>query len=163
MNSLKIKRGDQVVVIAGSSEDKGKKGKVITTDAEQHRVLVEGINMQKHHTKPRSAKEAGGIVSKEGFIDVSNVMVVCPKCGKAVRVHYKLDENGKKVRFCGGKNGCGAVIDKAAVKKAAKKADKADEKPVKKAAKKSADSAEKKPAKKAPAKKAKAAAEDQQA
>ena len=149
MNALKIKRGDQVVVIAGASEDKGKKGKVITTNAEDHKVLVEGINLQKHHKKARSAKDTGGIVTKEGFIDVSNVMVVCPKCGKAVRVHYALDAAGKKVRVCGGKNGCGAVLDKAVSKKAKKTA---EEKPVKKAAKK-ADGAEKKPAKKAPAKK----------
>ncbi len=144
MNSLKVKRGDQVVVIA--SADKGKKGKVITTDAENNKVLVEGVNLQKHHKKPRSAKETGGIVSKEGFIDVSNVMVVCPKCGKAVRVKYSIDANGKKVRVCGDSS-CGAVLDKAV--KRAKKADKtAEEKPVKKAAKKAADP-DKKPAKKA--------------
>ena len=144
MNSLKIKRGDQVVVIA--SADKGKKGKVLTTDAENHRVLVEGVNLNKHHKKPRSAKETGGIVSKEGFIDVSNVMVVCPKCGKAVRVKYSVDANGKKIRVCGD-SACGAVLDKA-VKKA-KKADKAaEEKPVKKTAAKKADP-DKKPAKKA--------------
>lgn len=152
MNSLKIKRGDQVVVIA--SADKGKKGKVITTDAENHKVLVEGVNLQKHHKKPRSAKETGGIVSKEGFIDVSNVMVVCPKCGKAVRVKYSVDAKGKKVRVCGDAS-CGAVLDKAV--KRAKKADKAaEEKPVKKA-KKAADT-EKKPRKTA-AKKSEAQAE----
>ena len=161
MNALKIKRGDQVVVIAGSS--KGKKGKVITTDAEKDKVLVEGVNMQKHHTKARSAKQTGGIISKEGFIDVSNVMVVCPKCGKAVRVKFGVDEKGKKVRICGNDE-CKAVLDKAVVKKASKKADAAAEKkPAKKATKK-ADTAEKKPAKKAPAKKtAKADAEEPKA
>ena len=125
MNSLKVKRGDQVVVIA--SADKGKKGKVITTDAENNKVLVEGVNLQKHHKKPRSAKETGGIVSKEGFIDVSNVMVVCPACNKAVRVSYQI-EGDKKIRVC---KKCGKPLDatkeakevkKAAAKKKTKKA-----------------------------------------
>ena len=163
MNALKVKRGDQVVVIAGSS--KGKKGKVITTDAEKAKVLVEGVNMQKHHTKPRSAQKTGGIITKEGFIDVSNVMVICPKCGKAVRVKYGTDEKGKKVRICSNDE-CKAVLDKAVAKKATKKtAETAEKKPVKKASRKKAETAEEKPAKKAPAKKAakKAEAEEPKA
>ena len=106
MSSLNIKKGDLVTVIAGSAVDKGKKAKVIATSPKNGTVTVEGVNMQKHHKKPRSAKAAGGITSVAGPIDVSNVMPVCnnAKCeknGKGVRVKHVRDASGKSVRVCG--------------------------------------------------------------
>lgn len=113
--AMKVKKDDTVIVIAG--KDKGKKGKVLTTVPDENRVVVEGVNMQKKHVKARSAQQAGGIIDKQGAIDCSNVMVVCPKCGKAVRVAYAIDEKtSKKVRVC---KKCGEKLEKV---KAAKKA-----------------------------------------
>ena len=124
MANLNIKTGDNVVVITG--KDAGKQGKVLACFPKKNRIVVEGVNMISRHTKPRSAKEAGGIIKREGTIDVSNVMVVCPECGKPTRVkHSEVD--GKKVRACK----CGATLDKkfekAAKKKAAPKAKKTAE------------------------------------
>jgi len=90
--AMKIKKGDNVIVIAG--KDKNKEGKVLAVD--NGKVLVEGINVVKKSTKPNQANQQGGIVEKEAFIDASNVMY-CVN-GKGVRVGFK-DENGKKVRF----------------------------------------------------------------
>jgi len=124
MQNMNVKTGDNVVVITG--KDAGKQGKVLACFPKKNRIVVEGVNIISRHTKPRSAKEAGGIIKKEGTIDVSNVMVVCPECGKPTRVkHSEVD--GKKVRVCK----CGAVLDKkyekAAKKKAAPKAKKTAE------------------------------------
>lgn len=123
--NLSVKTGDTVVVISG--KDAGKKGKILATSPEKHRVVVEGVNIVAHHKKPRSAQDKGGIVKSEGSIDASNVMIVCPVCGKATRVYHKEVE-GKKVRVCK----CGATLDKK-YEKAVKKADKAvkAEKPAK--------------------------------
>jgi large subunit ribosomal protein L24 len=91
----KIKRDDQVVVIAG--KDKGKRGKVVSVLAED-RVLVAGVNIIKKHTKPNpNAGVQGGIVEKEAPLHVSNVAIVNPETQKADRVGFKL-ENGKKLR-----------------------------------------------------------------
>ena len=91
---LKIKKGDTVQVIAG--KDRDKQGKVISVDQKNHRVLVEGVNMVKKHTKPSMANQEGGIVSQEAAIDISNVMLVHD--GKPTRVGFKMDGD-KKVRF----------------------------------------------------------------
>ena len=96
---MKIKKGDEVVVIAG--KDKGATGKVISADPKRDRVVVEGVNMVKRHTKetnqgPRGAKE-GGVVTKEGPIHVSNVMLL--ENGKGTRVGYRINEDGTKVRI----------------------------------------------------------------
>ena len=91
---LKIKKGDTVQVIAG--KDRDKQGKVISVDQKNHKVLVEGVNMVKKHTKPSMANQEGGIVSQEAAIDVSNVMLVHD--GKPTRVGFKMDGD-KKVRF----------------------------------------------------------------
>ncbi len=104
MSNLNVKKGDTVVVIAG--KDKGKKGKILTALPKTHRVIVEGANMITRHVKPMGAK-SGGRITKEGTIDVSNVMLVCPKCGKATRVSHRVDGD-KKFRVC---KKCGAVID----------------------------------------------------
>lgn len=111
---LNIKKGDQVVVITG--KDAGKKGKVLASYPSKNRVVVEGVNIITKHKKPRSAQDKGGIVKHEGTIDVSNVMIVCPSCGKTTRVKHSVVD-GKHVRTCK----CGAVLDKKYTKAAAKK------------------------------------------
>jgi large subunit ribosomal protein L24 len=94
---LKIKKGDQVQVIAG--KDRGKKGKVLRVDRKAGRVVVEHVNMLKRHTKPNPSKAvAGGIVQREAPIAVSNVMVISADTGRPTRVGYKVLEDGRKVR-----------------------------------------------------------------
>ena len=92
---MHVKKGDTVKVISG--KDKGKTGVVLTALPKKDRVLVEGVNIIKKHTKPNQANPQGGIVSQEAAIHVSNVMVVDPKSGEPTRVGYKM-EDGKKVR-----------------------------------------------------------------
>ena len=93
-----IKKNDQVIVVSGN--EKGKKGKVLSVDHENGRVIVEGVNMATKHKKPRKQGEAGGIIQKEAALDMSNVMLVCKKCGKPTRVGYTVDKNGNKTRVC---------------------------------------------------------------
>ena len=93
----KIRRDDEVVILAG--KDKGKTGKVTKVLVEDSKVFVEGINLIKKHTKPvPQLQQAGGIVEKEAPLHVSNVAIVNPATGKADRVGFRL-EDGKKVRF----------------------------------------------------------------
>ncbi|MBQ2642382.1 MAG: 50S ribosomal protein L24 [Eubacterium sp.] len=94
MSAMKIKKGDTVKVIAG--KDKGKEGKVTAVDPKNNAVKVEGVNMHTKHMKPNADNQNGGIVSQEGPIDASNVMVVVK--GEVTRVGYKV-EDGKKVRI----------------------------------------------------------------
>ena len=109
-----VKAKDQVVVISG--KDKGVKGKVIASQPKAGRIAVEGVAIVSKHQKPRQQGQPGGIIKKEAFIDASNVMVICPKCGKAIRVAHKVVEVAgkdgktvnKNVRVC---NKCGAQID----------------------------------------------------
>lgn len=103
MAMLKIKKGDQVKVIAG--KDKDKEGKVISVDAKRHRVLVEGINMVTKHAKPSMTNQQGGIIHQESPIDISNVMYLHK--GKPTRVGFKF-EGDKKVRYA---KSTGEVID----------------------------------------------------
>ena len=114
MNSLNVKTGDLVLVITG--KDKGKQGKVLKTSPKTGRIVVEGVNMISRHQKARKAQEKSQIVKKEGTIDVSNVMVVCPTCGKATRVKHTTNEEGKVVRTCK----CGQALDKKFVKETKK-------------------------------------------
>jgi large subunit ribosomal protein L24 len=101
--AMKIRKDDTVKVISG--KDRGKTGRVLRTDPKHHRVYVEGMNVQKRHTRPRSlrdtqrAQEVGGIIEAEGPIHVSNVMLVDPKSGETSRVGVKRDEGGRRVRF----------------------------------------------------------------
>ncbi len=118
---MKVKVNDTVLVITGKY--KGKQGKVLKTEAKENRVIVEGVNIVHKHEKARKANETSRIVTEEAPIDVSNVEVVCDKCGKPTRVGHTVIE-GKKVRVC---KHCGAVLDKAYAKKA-KKAAPAEEK-----------------------------------
>ena len=103
MATMKIKKGDTVKVIAG--KDVGAEGKVLAVDRKNGRVLVEGINKVKKHTKPSAANQNGGIVEKEAYLDASNVMYLHK--GKATRIGFKI-ENDKKVRFA---KSTGEVID----------------------------------------------------
>lgn len=142
MNTLNVKTGDTVVVIAG--KDAGKQGKVLRTYPSKNRIIVSGVNMISRHTKARKAQEKSSIVKKEGTIDVSNVMIVCPVCGKATRVKHTL-QDGKSVRICK----CGAALDKKYVKetkKSAKKAEKTEVKAEKAKTEKSEEKAVKKTA-----------------
>jgi large subunit ribosomal protein L24 len=93
---FKIKKGDKVVVITG--RDKGRNGEVLRVLRAENRVIVQGVNMMKRHTKP-GAGQAGGIVEKEAPIHVSNVAHVDPKSSKPTRVGYKILGDGRKVRF----------------------------------------------------------------
>jgi large subunit ribosomal protein L24 len=102
-----VKKGDTVVVITGKSE--GKKGKVLSVDPDKQRVLIEGINMVKRHTKPSKNMQRGGIIQKESPIASSNVMVFCSRCNKPTRIGKKVLDNGSKVRAC---KKCGEVLDK---------------------------------------------------
>ena len=122
MNSLNVKSGDLVLVITG--KDKGKQGKVLKTSPKTGRIVVEGVNMISRHQKARRAQEKSQIVKKEGTIDVSNVMVVCPVCGKPTRVKHTVNEEGKVVRTCK----CGGALDKKFVKETKKASKKAAEK-----------------------------------
>jgi large subunit ribosomal protein L24 len=106
---MKIKKGDTVVVIAG--RDKGARGKVIQAYPDRQKVLVEGVNRIKKHTKITTTQrgaQSGGIITQEAPIHVSNVMLVHD--GKAVRVGYKVNEDGRKVRVARGKHGKGKEI-----------------------------------------------------
>ncbi len=92
---LKLKKGDQVIVLTG--KDKGKKGEILRSIPDENRVVVSGVNVVKKHTKP-SQFNAGGIESKELSIHVSNVALADPKKGTATKIGYKTLKDGKKVR-----------------------------------------------------------------
>jgi large subunit ribosomal protein L24 len=96
MASFKIKKGDNVVVLAG--RDKGKRGEVLAVMPKENRALVRGINMVRRHQRQTQAQE-GGIISKEGPIQISNLAIEDPKDGKPTRVGFKLLADGKKVRI----------------------------------------------------------------
>lgn len=94
---MKIKKGDTVKVISGS--DKNKVGEVLKVLPKENKVVVKDVNVRKRHTKPRRQGEEGGIVEFEAPINVSNVMLVCPKTGEATRVRYEIVKD-EKVRVC---------------------------------------------------------------
>ena len=122
MANMSVKKGDNVMVITG--KDKGKVGKVLAVNPDTNRIYVEGVNIVSRSKKPRNAQDQGGIIKREGTIDVSNVMHVCNSCGDVIRVKHEVkdvDGKQKSVRVC---PKCGAALDekKASAKKAAKKA-----------------------------------------
>lgn len=144
---MNIKKGDTVYVITG--KDKGKSGKVTAVYSDKNKVLIENVNIVTKHQKPKSQQDKGGIVKKPAPVDASNVMVVCPVCGKATRISHK-EIDGKKARIC---KKCGASLDKEFVKQTKKEAKKSiakakEEKSAEKTveAKKAEKTAEKKPA-----------------
>lgn len=116
--SMTVKKGDNVLVITG--KDKGKTGKVVEVFPKDNRVLVDGINIVTKHKKARTQNDKSEIIKKNAPVEASNVMVVCPVCGKATRVAHQ-EINGKKVRVC---KKCSASLDKEFVKATKKEAKK---------------------------------------
>jgi large subunit ribosomal protein L24 len=103
-----IRRNDNVVVIAG--RDRGKRGRVLRVIAGRDRLIVEGVNLIKRHTRANPQRNIkGGIVEREGSIHASNVQLVCPECGKATRIGRRILGDGRKVRSC---RKCEGVVDK---------------------------------------------------
>lgn len=96
MASLKFKKGDRVIVLAG--RDKGKRGEIIRVIPRDNRAIVRGVNIVRRHQRQTAAQQ-GGIVSKEATIDISNLAHEDPKDGNATRVGFKFKEDGSKVRF----------------------------------------------------------------
>jgi large subunit ribosomal protein L24 len=104
---MRVAKDDTVVVISG--DDKGKTGKVLKVFPGKRRVIVEGINFIKRHTKPRSRMQPGGMVEKEAPVHISNVMVMCPRCGEGARPKRTKLVEGRRVRIC---NKCNEIIGK---------------------------------------------------
>lgn len=98
VSALKVRKGDSVLVISG--EYKGKRGKVLQVLPKKNRLIVEGVNIIKKHTRPTRENPQGGIVESPGPISVANVMVVCSRCDKPTRIKSELKENGDKARVC---------------------------------------------------------------
>jgi len=94
---MKVKKGDNVLIIAG--KDKGRTAKVIKALPKELKVLVEGINLKKKHVRPKREGEKGQVVDLPAALDISNVKIVCPKCGKATRIGYKTEGENKN-RVC---------------------------------------------------------------
>ena len=99
--SMKLKKGDSVLVISG--KDRGRTAKILKSFPKEQRILVEGINMIKRHVKPKRQGEQGQVATVAAALTVSNVKFLCPKCGKASRLGYKIEKSGdttKKFRIC---------------------------------------------------------------
>jgi large subunit ribosomal protein L24 len=103
-----IRKNDNVLVVTG--KNRGSRGRVLRVDPEKNRLIVEGVNIIKRHTKPNPQKNIkGGVVEREASIHASNVQLVCPECGKQTRVGRKILGDGRKVRIC---RKCEGVVDK---------------------------------------------------
>ena len=103
-----IRKNDNVLVITG--KDRGKRGRVLRVLPEKNRLIIEGVNIIKRHTKPNPGKNIkGGIVEREASMHASNVQLMCPDCGAQTRVGRKMLGDGRKVRVC---RKCGGVVDK---------------------------------------------------
>lgn len=103
---LSIKKNDTIVVLAG--KEKNKRGRVLSVYPLKEQVLVEKINVIKRHMKPSRKYTQGGIIEKEAPLNVSNVMLICPKCSKPTRIGNTVLQTGKKVRVC---KKCREVMD----------------------------------------------------
>ena len=103
---MKIQKNDNVLIIAG--KDRGKKGKVRKAMPDKERVIVEGFNMIKRHSKTKGKTRQAGIIELEAPIHISKVMIICNKCNKPARVGYRALDDGKKVRYC---HSCSEIID----------------------------------------------------
>ena len=103
---MKIRKNDTVLVITG--KDKGKKGKVRFSHPKDEQVVVEGINFIKKHAKAKGRARQAGIIELEAPIHISNVMLLCNKCNRPIRIGFQFLEDGKKVRIC---RSCREVID----------------------------------------------------
>ena len=98
MAGLKIKKGDQVRVLTG--KDRGHEGQVMRVIPSTGKVIVDGANVAKKHQRATKATMQGGIIDKDMPMPVANVALLCPACGKATRVGYKIDNDGTKARVC---------------------------------------------------------------
>ena len=103
---MKIHKDDNVLVIAG--KNKGKKGKVRFVFPDENRVLIEGINMIKTHSRAKAQVRQAGLIEREAPINLANVMIICKSCNKPARIGFKRLEDGRKVRIC---RNCQEVID----------------------------------------------------
>ena len=103
---MKIRKDDTVVIVTG--KDRGRKGKVRFAYPENERLLVEGINFIKRHTRAKGQVKQAGIIEREAPVHISNVRLLCSKCNHPTRIGFRFLEDGKKVRFC---RSCGEVID----------------------------------------------------
>ena len=106
--AMHIKKGDTVVVLSG--DDKGVKGEVIAVSPEEGKVIVKDVNVIHKHVKPRRQGETGGIVDAEGAIYACKVQLYCPNCKAGRRSKVQITEDGRKIRVCAGKKGCGKEI-----------------------------------------------------
>jgi large subunit ribosomal protein L24 len=105
---MKIKKGDTVEVVAG--KDSGKRGRVLVVDRDRERLVIEGVNMIKRHTRPNPQKNVkGGIVEREASIHVSNVMILSPDSGQRSRIGFRILDDGRKVRVA---KVDGAILDR---------------------------------------------------
>jgi large subunit ribosomal protein L24 len=103
-----IRKNDTVLVTTG--KDRGKRGRVLKIIPERNRLVVEGVNFIKRHTKPNPTRNIkGGIVQREAALHASNVQLVCPECGAATRIGHRVLGDGRKVRIC---RKCEGVVDK---------------------------------------------------
>jgi large subunit ribosomal protein L24 len=102
-----VKKEDMVKIVAG--KERGKTGKVLRVFPAKGRVVVEGLNQVKRHTRPTQLSPEGGIVEKEAAVSISNVMLICGSCNEATRTGVRLLEDGTKTRFC---KKCNASVDK---------------------------------------------------
>lgn len=107
LNKIRVKKGDIVSILAG--KDKGKSGKVLEIDSRKGRIFIEKLNLIKKHTKPSQKQRQGGIIEKEGPVNISNVLVVCQSCNKATRIGIRRIDDGTKFRFC---KKCDEIIDR---------------------------------------------------
>ena len=108
---IKIKKGDTVEIVTGSRNDKGRRGEVIKVIPKTKRIVVQGVNVRKKHQRQFQAEGrtmSPGIIEFEGSMDISNVMLVCPKCSEPTRVGIERDEDGIAYRIC---KRCEAEID----------------------------------------------------
>lgn len=96
--ALRIKKNDTVMVLTG--KDRGKRGKILSVFPEKQRVIVEGVNLVKRHTRPNQQNQQGGIVSREAPLHISNVNLYCPRCQRGVRFGSRILEDGSKIRYC---------------------------------------------------------------
>ena len=103
-----LRKNDSVLIITG--KDRGKRGRVLKVQPDANRLVIEGVNMIKRHTKPNPGKNIkGGVVQREASLHASNVQLVCPECGALARVGHQVLADGRKVRIC---RKCKGVVDK---------------------------------------------------
>lgn len=105
-SKIHIQKGDTVIVLSG--KEKGKRGKVLLVSPERNRAIVEAVNMAVQHERPSRRNPQGGMIQKEALIHASNLMLICPKCGKPARIGKRLLDDGSKARTC---KKCSEIVD----------------------------------------------------